>query len=224
MPPRYAYWTILIDGRPTAFRARDQEELQPTVFQLKRKNADVVLKWFARGGCGTTPNKRSGRRRAWSGHGGAIGIGDLAANTRSARPVRQAQEKEVGDSARRRCAAAIGLLARHCRSLVRDHCHRSPCVGQTSNAIDKSATVERKAAARGQRPWSSKPQSPDEPAAVERQAAARWSAAVGGKPRPEGQRSRSSQGAQGQRRPTPWRPKPPSATMTSSSRPPTCAN
>src|ERR671918_12892 len=49
MPPRFAYWTILIDGQPTAFRARDQQELQPTFHQLKRTNKDVVLRWFARG-------------------------------------------------------------------------------------------------------------------------------------------------------------------------------
>ena len=49
MPPRYAYWTILIDNRPTAFRARDREELLPTLAQLRRTNPDVVMKWFARG-------------------------------------------------------------------------------------------------------------------------------------------------------------------------------
>jgi len=49
MPPRFAYWTILIDNAPTAFRARDREDLLPTLHQLKRTNADVVMKWFARG-------------------------------------------------------------------------------------------------------------------------------------------------------------------------------
>src|SRR4029077_17436115 len=49
MPPRYAYWTILIDNQPTAFRAREREELLPTLNQLKRKSGDVVMKWFARG-------------------------------------------------------------------------------------------------------------------------------------------------------------------------------
>lgn len=49
MPPRYAYWTILIDQKATAFRAREREELLPTFHQLKRKNTDVVMKWFARG-------------------------------------------------------------------------------------------------------------------------------------------------------------------------------
>ena len=49
MPPRFAYWTILIDNAPTAFRARDAQELLPTLNQLKRTNKDVALKWFARG-------------------------------------------------------------------------------------------------------------------------------------------------------------------------------
>ena len=49
MPPRFAYWTILIDNGPTAFRARDPQELLPTLAQLRRTNANVVMKWFARG-------------------------------------------------------------------------------------------------------------------------------------------------------------------------------
>jgi hypothetical protein len=49
MPPRFAYWTILIDQQPTAFRARELEELLPTLRQLRRTNKDVVLKWFAHG-------------------------------------------------------------------------------------------------------------------------------------------------------------------------------
>jgi len=49
MPPRHAYWTILIDDKPTAFRAREREELLPTFHQLQRKNTNVVMQWFARG-------------------------------------------------------------------------------------------------------------------------------------------------------------------------------
>ena len=49
MPPRFAYWTILIDHKPTAFRAREREELLTTLHQLRRKNSDVLMKWFARG-------------------------------------------------------------------------------------------------------------------------------------------------------------------------------
>src|ERR1700746_1511354 len=55
MPPRYAFWTILIDNKPTAFRAREREELLPTFNQLRRKNTDVVMKWFARGHPWGTP-------------------------------------------------------------------------------------------------------------------------------------------------------------------------
>jgi hypothetical protein len=49
MPPRYAYWTILIDDAPTAFRARERDELVPTFHQLQRKNPKVTMQWFARG-------------------------------------------------------------------------------------------------------------------------------------------------------------------------------
>jgi hypothetical protein len=56
MPPRFAYWTILIDGKPTAFRAREQQELLPTIAQLKRTNRDVAMKWFARGRLWESPD------------------------------------------------------------------------------------------------------------------------------------------------------------------------
>ena len=57
MPPRYVYWTILIDGKATAFRAHEQEELLPTLNQLKRKNGDVQLKYFARGKIWDSPEQ-----------------------------------------------------------------------------------------------------------------------------------------------------------------------
>jgi hypothetical protein len=49
VPPRYAYWTILIDDKPTAFRAREKDELVPTLHQLRRTNPNAQMKWFARG-------------------------------------------------------------------------------------------------------------------------------------------------------------------------------
>jgi 23S rRNA pseudouridine2605 synthase len=49
MPPRHAYWTILIDDQPTAFRAHDPEELLPTLNRLREKNETAVMKWFERG-------------------------------------------------------------------------------------------------------------------------------------------------------------------------------
>ena len=57
MPPRYAYWTILIDNAPTAFRAREQAELLPTFNQLRRTNPNVSFKWFARGRLWDTPEQ-----------------------------------------------------------------------------------------------------------------------------------------------------------------------
>lgn len=64
MPPRFAYWTILIDNAPTAFRARDAQELLPTVNQLKRTNPNVVLRWFSGGQLWDSPEAaREARRR-----------------------------------------------------------------------------------------------------------------------------------------------------------------
>src|SRR6185503_12898206 len=57
-------WTILIDNNPTAFRARDAEELLPTLNQLKRKNTNVVMKWFSGGQLWASPDAaRDARRR-----------------------------------------------------------------------------------------------------------------------------------------------------------------
>ena len=64
MPPRYAYWTILIDQKPTAFRARDREELLPTLNQLRRTSSDVVMKWFARGRVWESPEAERAAQRA----------------------------------------------------------------------------------------------------------------------------------------------------------------
>ena len=57
MPPRYAYWTILIDDKPTAFRAREKAELAPTFHQLQRTNPNIVFKWFARGRLWESPEE-----------------------------------------------------------------------------------------------------------------------------------------------------------------------
>jgi hypothetical protein len=64
MPPRFAYWTILIDQKPTAFRARDRQELLTTLHQLKRTNTDVVLRWFARGKLWESPDAERAAQRS----------------------------------------------------------------------------------------------------------------------------------------------------------------
>jgi hypothetical protein len=63
MPPRFAYWTILIDNKPTAFRARDRQELLPTFTQLKRTNPIIEMKWFAQGRLWDSPEAQRESRR-----------------------------------------------------------------------------------------------------------------------------------------------------------------
>ena len=48
MPPRYAYWTIIAGGLPTAFRAAVREELLPTFRRIKEKHPDAQMKYFGR--------------------------------------------------------------------------------------------------------------------------------------------------------------------------------
>jgi len=65
MPPRFAFWTIILDNQPTAFRARERETLLPTLRQLQSKNPDAVMKWFARGRLWESPEEaRRQRARA----------------------------------------------------------------------------------------------------------------------------------------------------------------
>jgi len=64
MPPRYAFWTILIDNGPTAFRAANRDDLVPTFVQLQRTNPNIAIKWFARGRLWESPEaEREARAR-----------------------------------------------------------------------------------------------------------------------------------------------------------------
>ena len=49
MPPRFAYWTIIFGGQPTAFRSATRDELLPTFKQIQAKHPDAQLRYFARG-------------------------------------------------------------------------------------------------------------------------------------------------------------------------------
>ena len=64
MPPRYAYWTIIAGGLPTAFRAADRDELLPTFNRIREKHPDAVMKWFARGKLWDSPEAARVRRPA----------------------------------------------------------------------------------------------------------------------------------------------------------------
>src|SRR5258705_12848677 len=49
MPPRFAYWTIIDDDKPTSFRSSAVEDLLPTFNRLKAKNPSAVMMWFQNG-------------------------------------------------------------------------------------------------------------------------------------------------------------------------------
>jgi hypothetical protein len=57
MPPRFAYWTIILDGAPTSFRTKDREEILPLFNQLKAKNPGALLKWFSGGTLWDSPEQ-----------------------------------------------------------------------------------------------------------------------------------------------------------------------
>jgi hypothetical protein len=61
MPPRYAYWTILIDGKATAFRAKESEELladaEPVATEKLRRCPCGISRAES---CGTRRNRLSG--------------------------------------------------------------------------------------------------------------------------------------------------------------------
>ena len=59
MPPRFAYWTILVGGLPTAFRAAEREEIEPTFRRLQQKHPDAEMRWFARGKLWASPAEAS---------------------------------------------------------------------------------------------------------------------------------------------------------------------
>ena len=52
---RGAFWTIIVDDQPTAFRAAVREDLLPTLKQLQRHHPAAVIKWFQRGQLWETP-------------------------------------------------------------------------------------------------------------------------------------------------------------------------
>ncbi len=54
---RHAFWTIIVAGGPTAFRAALREDLEPTLVQLRRRHPDAELRWFERGQLWESPGQ-----------------------------------------------------------------------------------------------------------------------------------------------------------------------
>ncbi|MBV04470.1 MAG: hypothetical protein QF507_01695 [Vicinamibacterales bacterium] len=63
MPPRYAYWTIVLDtGSRTSFRSATRNELVTTLRQMRRKDPKAELKWFAQGRLWESPTEAQAAR------------------------------------------------------------------------------------------------------------------------------------------------------------------
>jgi len=91
MPPRYVYWTIIVDGQPTAFRSGSLEDIMPTFNRLKEKQPTAELKWFQSGQLWTSRHDAQESLRARGGRG----------STRDPRPSSDAAREPVneGDAA-----------------------------------------------------------------------------------------------------------------------------
>ena len=100
MPPRFAYWTIIVEGKPTAFRAQLREELEPTFKQLHDKHPDAVMMWFARGRLWASPEEA----RAAEHRGGA------ERRKPDWRPGGEHREPDVLDELPEQLALVVGVL------------------------------------------------------------------------------------------------------------------
>src|SRR5262245_11443765 len=133
MPPRFAYWTILIDNTATAFRAQHAEDLLPTLVQLRRTNKDVVMKWFARG-------------RLWESHEAARAAAQKAElreqRGRDWRPGGQHKDPRARFDTRRKTRDVVGAP-------------RPP--GPAPDGSPSGASKLRRGPKDHRRPWSGKP-------------------------------------------------------------------
>ena len=65
-----SYWIIIAGDRPTAFRSKDRESLEPTLHQLKRTQPDVLLRWFEANQLWDTPEAAAEARERQGRAGG----------------------------------------------------------------------------------------------------------------------------------------------------------
>ena len=134
MPPRYAYWTIIAGGLPTAFRAADRDDLLPTFQRIKEKHPDAQMKYFARGklwesqDAARAAQQRGGDRRTRPAAGNRSGPpagGDRTAD-RGDRPSRPDRRGRPSLSAEARRAKAEGRPEQRTRDWRPGGEHRDP--------------------------------------------------------------------------------------------------
>ena len=114
MPPRHAYWTIILEGKPTAFRAHTSEELLPTFKQLEARHADIQMKWFARGQLWASQEDERARpaRAARRPANGADQPGVPAASTKIRANVSRCRATKSAGSLPRNCTANARTASR----------------------------------------------------------------------------------------------------------------
>ena len=184
MPPRYAYWTILIDNQPTAFRAREREELLPTYNQLARKNDVIAMQWFARGKLWDSPEAERAaherprapfekRNREWRPGGehkdprARFDRKKVHRQHTSEKPRGEPLEKPAGTSTFRKPAAVPTFRsapkAKYVAQIFKPDVERKPFrkTFRPPAAPAKSAKPNGRSTAK--RPWSSKPPGPRKP-------------------------------------------------------------
>lgn len=97
MPPRYAYWTIIAGGLPTAFRAAERDELLPTFRRIKEKHPDAQMKYFARGKLWESQDEARGAQRRGGGRTRPDGGGRDRERGTGARPNEAGRDRERRD-------------------------------------------------------------------------------------------------------------------------------
>ncbi len=90
MPPRYAYWTILIGDEPTAFRSGSQDELMPTLKRLQQRHAEARMMWWQNG---KLWNSRLDAQEAMRARGEIGRSSDPRQEERGRRPFKPAGER-----------------------------------------------------------------------------------------------------------------------------------
>ena len=150
MPPRHAYWTILVDDQPTAFRAHDAEELLPTFNRLKEKHPSAVMKWFERGAAvGIARRGARAERRATA--DGDAARSHVASGRRASRSASDVQGREEGEVAALQAGTFAADGRRSRRKASRTHRIRSrftPPHGDPLRDRDRSAGARRTTARR----------------------------------------------------------------------------
>jgi hypothetical protein len=162
MPPRFAYWTIILDEAPTSFRTKEREEILPLFNQLKAKNPSALLKWFSGGKLWDSPEQ--------------------AREARELEKVRQFREERAREQAHTKEAA--GIMA---RSSGRP---RPPHAGQETGAGEDPLAEFRRQHGRpadGSDDPSTRPRLEDRPE-PRREATRAWSpgSSVPGSPKAQG--------------------------------------